>query len=85
MNDFVVSPHGDVCVYRYVNVTTRKYERPSAEVFELMDIYGYKYKGASECFENSVYLFEYECDDSWHKVQAHDAEEALAKVAALVG
>lgn len=85
MNDFCVSPLGDVGVYRYINVTTRKYERPSDDVFELMELYGYAYKGASECFENSIYLFEYVCDDSWHKVQAHDIEEALEKVAAIIG
>lgn len=84
MNDFVVSPNGDVCMYRYINITMPGYERPSQSEFELMELCGYEYKGASECFSNSVYLFEFKHGPEWHEIQAHNPEEALEKALATI-
>lgn len=80
MNDFVVSPNGVVCMYRYVNITCPGYERPTKEEFEELRQSGYAYKGASSCFSSSIYFFEFDCDDTWHKVQARTPEEAFEKV-----
>ena len=82
MNDFCVSPDGKVCVYRYFSITKPRYERPTDDEFEVLAAYGYEYKGASECFYDSIYLFEYKCDESWHKVQARSIEEAMEKARA---
>lgn len=84
MNDFVVSPNGDVCMYRYVSITMPGYERPSESEFNLLRLCGYKYKGASGCFDSSIYLFEFEHGPGWHEVQARSVEEAFDKAMAII-
>ena len=82
MNDFVISPNGVVCMYRYFNITMPGYERPSEAEFLELRQNGYEYKGAAECFGNSIYFFEFKHGPDWHEVQARTAEEAFEKVRA---
>ena len=84
MNDFVVSPNGLVCMHRYVQITCPRYERPTEGEFLELRQNGYAYKGAAECYSDSIYFFEFECGDDWHRVQARTLEEAFDKVHSLI-
>lgn len=71
---------GRTCVTRYVYVTTKKYE--PCEERKLFEDMGYEYRGASECFSDSVYTFEYRNRDGMTSVMAKSRQEAMEKFAA---
>lgn len=74
MNEYLCD--GERCVTRYVTVVTPNHEPcDERELFEEM---GYEYKGASECFLNSIYYFEYRYRDGMTSIQARSRQDALA-------
>lgn len=74
MNEYLCD--GERCVTRYVTVVMPKYE--PCEERELFEDMGYEYKGASECYSDSIYFFEYRYREGMTSVQARSRQEALA-------
>ena len=66
-----------MCVTKYVEVCVPRYEPcENREIFEDM---GYRLISAAECYEDSLYRFQYMYDDdSFVEIKAKSREEAIA-------